>query len=256
MKLLISVKLLLGLGLLCCTSSYAEEAPPAATPVTPSLVTEVEFGYKAYSGNSDSESLNARLSAEYKKGRYRTNGEWKYFREYKGDVENKRLSILQAQTDYKLGPTNYLYGSFKRTDSKYSAYFVNYTLSCGLGYLISYTKQFSLEFEFGPGFRYQEPNLSKIGAKDIIFPETVEEMIGRGNVKSTWQALDNLSLSANVTVVSGESNTQTDTDLSATNKITDNIALKLTHNSQYYNRVPEGLKKQDSIFSVNLLFRF
>ena len=250
------IQILLSIGLLVSVSAYAEEIADTGIPVPSDLVTNVEFGYQASSGNSDSDSLNARFSMEHEKGRHRYKGEWKYFVMYKDGIENKRQSTVEAQADYKLEPTNYLYGNFKRMDSKYSAYYVNYTISSGLGYLLSDTKLFTLELELGPGFRYQEPNLSKIGAKDIIYPEVVKEVIGRGNVKAIWQALINLNLSANVTLVSGESSTQTDVDLSATNNITDNVALKLSHNSQHYSWVPEGLRNKDDIFSVNLLFLF
>lgn len=218
--------------------------------------TEVEFGYQAHSGNSDSQSLNSRLNATYVEGRHRTSGEWKYYLLYKDGEEDKRQSTYTAQSDYKLGPKTYLYGSFKGVDSRYSAYFKDYTLSGGLGYQFSNTDKFVLEFEVGPGYRYQEPNLDEIGDNDIVFSETVQEGIFRGNINSSWQALDNLALSANVTMVSGHSNTRTDTDLSVTNNITEDIALKLTHSRQYHDKVPEGLKKADSIFSVNLLFIF
>lgn len=218
--------------------------------------TEVEFGYQAHSGNSDSQSLNSRLSAEYLEGRHRTNGEWKYYLLYKDGEEDKRQSTYTAQSDYKLGPKTYLYGSFKGVDSRYSAYFKDYTLSGGLGYQFSNTEQFVLELELGPGFRYQEPNLDEIDDDDIIFPDIVQEGIFRGNLNTKWQALDNLSISADLTVVTGQSNTRTDTDLSVTNNITEDIALKLAHSRQYHDKVPDGLTKADSIFSVNLLFIF
>ncbi|MFM2591084.1 DUF481 domain-containing protein [Vibrio sp. TBV020] len=218
--------------------------------------TEVEFGYQSHTGNSDSKSLNSRLNAEYVEGRHRTSGEWKYYLLYKDGEEDKRQSTYTAQSDYKLGPKTYLYGSFKGVDSRYSAYFKDYTLSGGLGYQFSNTEQFVLELELGPGFRYQEPNLDEIDDDDIIFPETVQESIFRGNLNTTWKALDNLSISADLTMVSGDSNTRTDTDISVTNNITEDIALKLSHSRQYHDKVPDGLEKADSIFSVNLLFIF
>ncbi|WP_420794633.1 DUF481 domain-containing protein [Vibrio tubiashii] len=217
---------------------------------------EVEFGYQSHSGNSDSRSLNSRLSAEYVKGRHRTNGEWKYYLLYKDGEEDKRQSSYSAQSDYKLGPKSYLYGSFKGVDSRYSAYFKDYTLSGGLGYQFANTETFLLEFEFGPGFRYQEPNKDEIDDDDIIFPDIVQEGIFRGNLNTKWQALDNLAVTASVTVVSGRSNTRTDTDLSISNDITETIALKLAYSRQYHDKVPEGLFKADSMFSVNLLFAF
>lgn len=61
---------LLGLSLLCTTASYAEESvqPEQNIDVPNPLQTEVEFGYQAHTGNTDSRSLNARLSAEYTSG--------------------------------------------------------------------------------------------------------------------------------------------------------------------------------------------
>ncbi|TFH92178.1 DUF481 domain-containing protein [Vibrio ouci] len=217
--------------------------------------TEVEFGYQAHSGNSDSQSLNSRLNATYVEGRHRTSGEWKYYLLYKDGEEDKRQSTYNAQSDYKLGPKSYLYSSFNGVDSRYSAYFKDYTLSGGLGYQFANTETFLLEFEFGPGFRYQEPNKDEIDDDDIIFPDIVQEGIFRGNLNSKWQALDNLAVIASVTIVSGRSNTRTDTDLSVSNDITETIALKLTYSRQYHDKVPDGLYKADSMFSVNLLFK-
>ncbi|MFA0677948.1 DUF481 domain-containing protein, partial [Vibrio sp. 10N.222.51.A6] len=117
-------------------------------------------------------------------------------------------------------------------------------------------EEFVLEVEVGPGFRYQEPNLDELDDDDIIFPEIVEEAIFRGNVNTSWQVLKNLKLKADVTLVSGHSNLKFDTELEAINDITDNIALKIAHSRQYHDKVPEGLNKEDSVLSVNLLFQF
>ncbi|URM14445.1 DUF481 domain-containing protein [Vibrio splendidus] len=220
------------------------------------LKTEVEFGYQSHTGNSDSRSLNARLNGEYTAGRHRTSGEWKYYNLYKDGEEDKRQSTYSAQSDYKLSPKTYLYGSFKGVDSRYSAYFKDYTISSGLGYQFSNTEEFVLEVEVGPGFRYQEPNLDELDDDDIIFPEIVEEAIFRGNVNTSWQVLKNLQLKADVTLVSGHSNLKFDTELEAINDITDNIALKIAHSRQYHDKVPHGLSKEDSVLSINLLFQF
>lgn len=238
--------------------AYADTEEQSNTDIeaTSPWASEIEFGYQAHTGNSDSRSLNSRLNAEYLAGRHRSSGEWKYYLLYKDGEEDKRQSTYTLQSDYKLSPKTYLYGSFKGVDSRYSAYFKDYTLSSGLGYQFSNTDSFILELEMGPGFRYQEPNLDEIDDDDLIFPETVQEGIFRGNLNTRWQVLDNLSLAADVTLVSGRSNMRTDTDISITNNITDDIALKLAHSRQYHDKVPDGLTKADSIFSVNLLFAF
>ena len=65
---------LLSFSLLCASASYADESvqPEQNIDVPDPLKTEVEFGYQAHTGNTDSRSLNARLSAEYTSGRHRS----------------------------------------------------------------------------------------------------------------------------------------------------------------------------------------
>ncbi|MBJ6977663.1 DUF481 domain-containing protein, partial [Vibrio cholerae] len=77
-----------------------------------------------------------------------------------------------------------------------------------------------LELELGPGFRYQKPNLDEIDDDDIVFPDLVQEAIFRSNLKAEWQALDNLRFEAEMTMVSGRSNTSLDSNISLTNDIT------------------------------------
>lgn len=248
----------LSFSLFAMSAAYADEDPKNDTEIeiNSPWSAQAELGYQAHSGNSDSESLNTRLRAEYTEGRHRTSGEWKFYMLYKDGEEDKRQSTYSAQSDYKLGTKTYLYGSFKGVDSKYTAYFKDYTLSSGLGYQFINTDKLIFELEVGPGFRYQEPNLDEIDDDDIVFSDIVEEMIFRGNMRTNWQALKNLSVSADVTMVSGKSNTRTDTELSLTNNITETIALKVSSSRQYHDKVPEGLNKADSIFSINLLFHF
>ncbi len=249
---------LLSVGLLVANTAYAaEESNKDKDIELPSpWDVQVEFGYQAHSGNTKSESLNSRLRTEYTSGRYRTNGDFKFYRLEKNGKETKRQSTYSLQSDYKLGPITYLYSSFKGMDSQYTAYFKDYTISGGLGYQVANTKDLLLEIELGPGYRYQEPNLDEIDDDDIVFPDVVQEPIFRTNIRGSWQVLDSLKFGMDVTYITGESNSMWDTDISATNNITEDIALKISQSRQYHTRVPEGLSKADSIITISLIFIF
>lgn len=249
---------LLSISLLAFNAAYAtEDANKDKDIEVPSpWDTQVEFGYQAHSGNTTSEALNSRLKSEYTSGRYRTTGDWKFYRLEKNGKETKRQSTYSLQSDYKLGSDTYLYSSFKGMDSQYTAYFKDFTVSGGLGYQVANSEALLLEVELGPGYRYQEPNLDEIDDDDIVFPDVVQEPIFRTNVRGNWQVLDNLKLGIDITHITGKSNTMWDSDISITNNITEDIALKLSQSRQYHDKVPEGLSKADSIFSINLLFIF
>ncbi|WPC74409.1 DUF481 domain-containing protein [Vibrio porteresiae] len=217
---------------------------------------QVELGYQAHSGNTNTEALNTLLQASYTEGRHRTTGQWKLYKLVRETYKDKRKSDYSLQSDYKLGPKHYLYSSFKGTDSNYTAYFKDYTFSAGLGYQLMHTEKVTWEFELGPGYRYQEPNVDEIDSNDVVFDETIQEPIIRFNVRNEWVIRKNLNFYADVTVVTGDSNTTYTSDVGLTNNITDNIALKLSHNLQYYDKVPDGLVKHDGIFTVSVLVSF
>ena len=238
------------------TSAYASDIENTDMSLPSPWESQVEFGYQSNSGNSDSQSLNSRFEGSYTSGQHRHTGEVKYYlSEKNGEADKDQLSI-NLQSDYKISPDYYLYANFKGLNTQYSAYFNDYTLSGGMGYQASNTDDLLLELELGPGYRYQNPNLDEIDDDDLIFPETVKEVILRGNINLSWQALDNLTLAGEVTITTGTSNTRVDSEISATNNITDEIALKIAQSQQYLDRVPPGLSQTDSVLSINLLFSF
>jgi putative salt-induced outer membrane protein len=236
-------------------ASEIEAEEQDTTPPSP-WESQVEFGYQSSKGNDDSQSLNGRLEASYTAGQHRHTGEVKYYlSKDDGETDKDQLS-LNLQSDYKISPDYYLYANFKGLETKYSAYFKDYTFSGGLGYQASNTETLVLELELGPGYRYQNPNLDEIDDDDLIFPETVAEAIIRTNMTLSWKPMDVITLASEVTVISGKSNTRVDSEISVTNNITEEIALKVAQSQEYLDRVPPGLSKTDSVFSVNLLFLF
>lgn len=249
---------LLGIGLMCPMFIFAndnvqQETPPVSLTMWKS---EVELGYQAHRGNTDNESLNTRLGVEFLSGRHRTYGEWKYYNLYKNGEQDKRQHTYSLQSDYKLGPKAYLYSSYRGSDSKYSAYFKDHTISGGLGYQLYDTEHFLLELEGGPGYRYQEPNLDEIKSSDVIFPTTVKEAIFRGNLESVWTPIEDVQFGFELTVVAGSSNTRTDTEVRFVNNITEDIALKISHNREYHDKVPEGVNDTDTVLKASILLRF
>lgn len=243
-------------GISISTYISAEEAIEKTIPTSYPLMTEVEFGYQSHKGNTDSQALNSRIDSKYTSGRHRYSGEFKLYKLDKNGEEDKFQLTYEAQSDYKLGSDMYIYGGFKGIDSRHTAYFKDYTLSGGLGYQVINYQDLLIEIEAGPGFRYQEPNLDELDDDDIIFPDIVKEPILRGQINTNWQLLDNFGVSAKVTLTSGESNSKLDTEISATNNITKDIALKIVHERQYHDKVPNGLSNTEASLSINLLFLF
>ncbi len=217
---------------------------------------KVELGYLEHSGNTSRATVNSKIAGSYTSGRHRTQASWKYYHLRRQVYSNKRQSTYTLQSDYKLGPKMYIYTGFKGVDSSYSAYYKDHTLSFGLGTQVTNTDRLLLELEAGPGYRYQKPNIDEIDDSDVVFPVIVKEPIFRGNVRTEWNILPNLQLYTDITLISGSSNTNITADFGLTNKMTDNVAFKISQSEEYYNKVPEGLKKHDGLFTVSVLVSY
>ncbi|PSW10501.1 DUF481 domain-containing protein [Photobacterium sanctipauli] len=245
---------ILALLLLASTAAQATD-DDRPTPIPPPWTSEIEFGYHALGGNSDSETLNSRVGFTYVKNQYRQTAEAKYLLAEKDGEEDKRKGQIELQSDMKINERTYVLGNANYVDDRYGPYFTDFTLSTGLGYQLIRRETFQMEVEAGPGYRHQEPNIDEIDDDDIIIPETVDELIIRGSAKFIWKPSKNVEVNARATGIGGNSNSTLETELNVTTAINDHVALKFSNSQKVNSWVPDGLKKRDSTMSVSVLFK-
>lgn len=246
---------LMMLLLLANTSAYASDDEDTPTRIPPPWSSELELGYQSLGGNSDSESLNSRVALTYMKNQYRHKAEAKYLLAEKDGEEDKRKGQVEIQSDMKIDGRTYVLGNITYIDDKYGPYFTDFTFATGLGYQLLRQETLQVEVEAGPGYRHQEPNIDEIDDDDIIVPETVDEAILRGNAKLTWKPSKTVEVNARLTGIAGNSNSTLEAQVNLTSAINDHIAIKFSNTQKLNSWVPEGLKKRDSIMTINLLFK-
>ncbi|EOD79124.1 membrane protein [Grimontia indica] len=217
---------------------------------------EVELGFQALSGNSDSMTINSRLGVNYTEGPYRHTSEAKFLLVEKDGEEDKRKSEFESQANYKFDPKRYVWGNISFLDDKYGPYYEDLTVAAGLGYQAIWQEDLSLLLEIGPGYRYQTPNLDELDDDDLILPYDVEEAILRGQAELSWQMTKTALFEGRITAISGPSNTSFEARASVSTSLIDDLAIKLSTTQKYISEVPPGLKNLDSIFTVNMLYKF
>ncbi|KKD62020.1 membrane protein [Grimontia sp. AD028] len=217
---------------------------------------EIELGFQALSGNSDSMTINSRLGVNFTDGPYRHTSEAKFLLVEKDGEEDKRKSEFESQANYKFDPKRYVWGNVSFVDDKYGPYFKDLTIAAGLGYQAIWQEDLSLLLEIGPGYRYQSPNLDELDDDDLILPYDVEEAILRGQAELSWQMTKTALFEGRITAISGPSNTSFEARASVSTSLIDDLAIKLSTTQKYISEVPPGLKNLDSIFTVNMLYKF
>ncbi|MDD1795875.1 DUF481 domain-containing protein [Enterovibrio makurazakiensis] len=217
---------------------------------------EVELGFQSLSGNSDSMTLNSRLGVNFTDGPYRHMSEAKFLLVEKDGEEDKHKSEFESQANYKFDPKRYVLGNISFVDDKYGPYYQDLTLATGLGYQAIWQEDLSLLLEIGPGYRYQSPNLDEIDDDDLIMPYDVQEFIVRAQAELSWQINKNALLETRVTAIAGPSNSSIETRASISTSLINDLAIKLSTTQKYIDQVPPGLKNRDSIFTINLAYKF
>ncbi|PKF49777.1 DUF481 domain-containing protein [Enterovibrio nigricans] len=217
---------------------------------------EVELGFQALTGNSDSMTINSRLATDYISGPYRHTSEARFLLVEKDGEEDKRKTEAESQANYKFDPKRYVLGNVSYTDDKYGPYYTDLTFATGLGYQAIWREDLSLLLELGPGYRYQRPNVDEIDDDDVIMPYNVQEFIVRAQAELAWQINKNAEFEGRVTMISGSSNTSLEARASVSTSLIADLGIKLSTTQKYINEVPPGLKKRDSIFSVNMVYAF
>lgn len=243
---------ILALLLLANTTAFASEAPTTIGP--PPLTSKIGLGYQSLSGNSDSQTLNGNVELTYTKGRYQTSGEAKYIMAKKNGSEDKRKLSTSLKSKRMIRDGYYFYGNGSYVDDRYGPYYVDSLISAGVGYRLFSYATFQTLIDIGPGFRHQDPNLDELSSTSIVKKEVVNEGILQSSIDIQWKPLTNLTLSAKFNLVAGNSNTTLESNFSATNSITDHIALSIGYNQSYYSWVPDGMKNSDTTTMVNIIY--
>ncbi|PSU31307.1 DUF481 domain-containing protein [Photobacterium lutimaris] len=246
---------LLALLLLASTHANAATSDERPTRIPPPLTTELELGYQSLGGNSDSQTLNTRIGGTYLKNQYRHSGELRILLAEKDGEEDKRKGQVELQSDKKINERTYILGNVNYVDDRYGPYFTDFTFATGMGYQLIRRETLQVEVEAGPGYRHQEPNLDELDDDDIVFRDTVDELILRGSAKMTWKPSKTVEIGVRLTGIAGNSNSTMEAEFNLTTDISDFAAIKISNNQKLNSWVPEGLKKRDSAMTMNLLFK-
>lgn len=222
---------------------------------------EGELGFASTTGNSRSESLNARLNFAYKDDRWthRLNlagvrARSEVSRDIDGDGQPETRLELSANR-YQFGAstarqtTQYAYwiGAARYEQDDFAAFEWQQTAALGYGYGFFHGREdISLTTEVGPGLRR---------AKEAATGTIEENVIGRAQVGYKQQLTENTQLVNTLLVETGSDNTFAQNDLGLVVAMNSSLALKagvqLRHNSD----VPPGVERTDTLTTLNLVYK-
>lgn len=222
-----------------------------------------ELGFVSSSGNSRSDSINAKVNFKFE------DADWKHELFAAGFRQRAERTVLADPNDpdssqrvmevsanrYELGGTtarklddrNSLYASLRYENDDFAAFDYQATMSAGWGHQAIKSDDTSLYFEVGPGYKR---------VKDRVTEETDGYFIGRGKMDFSHKLTENTSLVDTFLVEAGSDNTYLQNDFGVQVAMNSRLAIKAGLQHRYNTDVPDGVKKTDRLTTVNLVYNF
>ncbi len=207
---------------------------------------DVRLGFESTTGNTDTQSLAAAVSAKYLRG------VWEYSGRISGsgrqdngiNAEEQYHAELKAQRHY--GEKNYLYGQILYDRDRFAGVVRQLYETVGYGRQIVKTEKQELNLEVGVGAR-QTRLLDGTEADDAVL------QLG-GDYH--WQINDHVSFKQELTVNRGSDNTYTMSLSTLESSLAGNLSLLLSYGIDNNSQVPAGSTKTDTKTILALGYKF
>lgn len=219
---------------------------PGASPLHPGWQGSVALGYLATRGNSNTTSYNAKASAIHVAGR------WQHmlFGQWLGASDSGMTTAssheLNAQSDYALNETHYLFGYLDDLGDSFSGYQRRLTELGGYGYRAVNTASQQLTLEAGVGARQTR----------FVDGSSRSAPVERLAMNYLWKFSRTSSFSEMLSVEHGVDDTYTQSVTALTANLFGSFALSVSFTVKHNSHPLMGFKPSDGATAVSLVYTF
>ncbi len=236
-----------------------------------------EVGLALTSGNTKSESLNAKLDFKREDAVWKNNAYLTALRN-KGEIKVKQVvdgqtvstDVYQstanrfetgASAGYKLSPRDYIIGALRYEKDDFASYEWQAAVSIGYGYIAIKNPNTELSLEIGPGYKRVQPGDAFVVSgnppvQTTITPETEGELIGRGLMSFSHKFNASTAIEDKFLVEAGSGGRYMQNDIGLIVKMNQKLALKVAHQLRYNSDIRPGNKHNDQLLTTNLVYSF
>jgi putative salt-induced outer membrane protein len=219
----------------------------AAAPAHADWTGKGELGLVLSRGNSDAETLNARIDTGTEIGKWTHAVGFSLLYATAQDVTTADRYELRGQSNYKLTDRSFLFGALRYEDDEFSAFDYQGTASGGYGYKFIDTETTKFIGQIGAGYRVAEVKLTG---------DEENEAVARGDILFQHQLTPTTKLIEKFLVEAGSSNTFLQNELAVEVKMTDKLALSVAYLVRHNTEAPAGVENTDQLTTANIVFSF
>lgn len=223
--------------------------------VAPKSTARAEAGAIVSSGNSESESFNAKfeIAREWENWKQAFGSSAVYAADPDG-ATGQRWDV-RSQTDYKFHPKGFSFGSGRYEEDRFSGFEYQSSLSMGLGWRFYDDPKTKLIAQIGLGYRQMQTRASlEADGVTVIPSEQQDALVEQAKLEFERGLSETTRVLNQALVESGVDNTFIRNDISLQVKIMDSLALAVGYSVRYNTRPPEGFDTTDTLSTLNLVY--
>jgi putative salt-induced outer membrane protein len=238
--------------------ALADDAPPPAPAQGWSGKGEV--GYVMSRGNANTDTANAKIDAAD------VIGDWKQSLHLEG-LYGRTNAVTAAerwaallQTDMKITSRAFGFVALHFLQDEFSGFQYQASATTGIGYKFLDTAADKLTAQIGAGYRRLRPEVLTMNASAAVIARTPGESSGNaiGTAGFDYAHLFNAStkITDRMLLESGAGNTSLEDDLALVVSMSKKLALSVGFTYQENTEPPAGLKKVNTLTTLNLVYAF
>jgi putative salt-induced outer membrane protein len=225
---------------------YAAEAVNTAAETKGQWTGEAELGFISTSGNTETDTINAKAKIRSEYDKWRHSGEISAYNNSDETGTTAEKYELKIQSDYKFREFEYVFALFTYEDDRFSGYNFRINESVGYGRRVLHENNMTLDLEIGPGARQSE----------LDNGNSENELTLRGAAKYNWSISKTSRLSEDLSIDAGEDVTVSKSVTALSSKINGSLAMKIAYTVKRTSSVPPGFKKNDTETVVTLVYSY
>ena len=222
-------------SLLACSVSVAE-------PVKG----EAELGFVTSDGNSDTQTINAKLKLATENKGWAHQANFTAFNNTSSGTTTAEKYAIALQSDKKLDERSSLYMIATHEEDHFSGFDYQSTFGVGYGYKLIDNDERSLTLEVGPGYRINS----------VMDGDKQNEVTLRVGEIYSWQFSETAEFNQHLIVEGGDKNTISNLGLSVKSSLTGSLALKVGVDIKHTDKVPADRKDTDTETYATVTYAF
>ena len=207
---------------------------------------EAELGLVNTSGNSETQTLNAKLNLTKETEQWAHKANLAALSNSSDDTTTAEKYSLALQSDRKLDERSFLYVIGTYEDDRFSGFDYQATFGLGYGYKIIDNDERTLTLEAGPGYRV---NAVENGDDE-------KEVTLRLAETYVWQFSETAEFNQYLIVEGGDDNTISKFGASVKSALTGTLALRLGVDIKHTDKVPAGRDDTDTETYATVTYSF